>query len=53
MGRIQINTPTGLIGVNIAGDVPTDEEKEIIFNFINTPDFGFDADEEEDKKKKE
>jgi len=55
MGRIQINTPTGLIGVNIAGDVPTDEEKEIIFNFINTPDFGFDADKEEkeDDKKKE
>ncbi len=34
MGIIQVNTPQGVISVNIAGDTPTDEEQKAIVSGV-------------------
>ena len=35
MGQIQINTPSGPVLVNIAGDTPTEEEQKTILDNID------------------
>jgi len=38
MGQIQVNTPDGLQTINIAGDEPTEEEKNAIIQLLSSPD---------------